>query len=118
MSSLHETAYPGLKAVVSDQELAEIYTPSTQERSFARKHGRTPAARGALLILLKTVQRLGYFVHLKAVPQSITTHILACDDLSHLALSQLRVYDRNGGARQRMLETVRQQVGGHQGVHR
>ena len=111
MSSLHETAYPRLKAEVSDQELAEIYTPSAQERSFARKHGRTPAARGALLILLKTVQRLGYFVHLIAVPQSITTHILACDDLSHLAASQLRVYDRNGGARQRMLETVRQQVG-------
>lgn len=71
MSSLHETAYPRLKAEVSDQELAEIYTPSAQERSFARKHGRTPAARGALLILLKTVQRLGYFVHLIAVPNPL-----------------------------------------------
>ncbi|MEL7401178.1 MAG: DUF4158 domain-containing protein, partial [Pseudomonadota bacterium] len=111
MSSLHETAYPRLKAAVSDQELAEIYTPTVKERSFARQHGRTPAARGALLILLKTVQRLGYFVSLKAVPKSITSHILACDDLSHLALSRLREYDRSGGVRQRMLDAIRQQVG-------
>jgi len=100
MSSLHETAYPRLKADVSEHELAEIYTLTAKERSFARKHGRTPAARGTLLILLKTVQRLGYFVSLKSVPKSIATHILACDGLTHLALSQLREYDRNGGVLQ------------------
>nr|WP_289113913.1 Tn3 family transposase [uncultured Halomonas sp.] len=111
MSGLHETAYPRLKADVSEQELAEIYTPTAKECAFARKHGRTPAARGALLILLKTVQRLGYFVNLKTVPRPITAHILACDDLLPVPLSQLREYDRNGGARQRMLDAIRQQVG-------
>lgn len=111
MSSVHETAYPRLKADVSEQELADIYTPTAKERSFARKHGRTPAARGALLILLKTVQRLGYFVSLKTVPRAITEHILACNGLSHLASSQLREHDRNGGSRQRMLDAIRRQVG-------
>ncbi|WP_217808026.1 DUF4158 domain-containing protein [Halomonas sp. CSM-2] len=117
MSRLHETAYPRLKAVVTDQELAEIYTLSAQERSFAGKHGRTPAARGALLILLKTMRLLGYFVHLKAVPQAITTHILACDDLSHFASSQLRGL-RPHWRRPSADVGHGSSTGEHQGVHR
>jgi len=112
MSSLYETAYPRLKADVSEHELAEVYTPTAKERSFARKHGLKPAARGILLILLKIVQRLGYFVSLKTVPRTIAMHILACDGLSHLALSKLKEYDRNGGARQRMLDTIRRSARG------
>lgn len=43
MNSVHETGYPRLKADVSEQELAEIFTTSAMERSFARKHDDTQA---------------------------------------------------------------------------
>ena len=82
MPSIHETAYPRLRNSVSQQELAEIYTPSAAEIQAAKGLTRGDSARLGFLVLLKTFQRLGYFVTLKAIPSSIIEHIAKKAELS------------------------------------
>ena len=61
MTSVDRTAYPRFPRVVSGRELAEAFTPSDGEVDWAR--GRTQDARHllALVVWLKSYQRLGYF---------------------------------------------------------
>lgn len=71
----HETAYPRLKSTVTDAELAEIYTPTPEEITFADMHTQSETAKVGALLLLKTFQRLGYFLPIAAIPQRIVRHI-------------------------------------------
>jgi hypothetical protein len=82
MPRIHETAYPRLKSAVTEAELHEIYAPTAEEMTFAEVRTYTETARVGLLVLLKTFQRLGYFVTLSAVPRQIIAHITACAGLS------------------------------------
>jgi Domain of unknown function (DUF4158) len=75
MPSASDTAYPRLKANPTAKELDEIYTPNIFELVFADKRTRQPAPRIGLLLLLKTFQRLGYFVRYADIPQPIVRHI-------------------------------------------
>src|SRR5712691_10601592 len=69
--SIHDTAYPRLKASITARDLAEISTPTREEQALATT--LTPSSTGQVgfLILLKTFQRLGYFVPVHAVPPSM-----------------------------------------------
>src|SRR5260370_2065512 len=62
MPSASDSAYPRLKANPTATELGEIYTPNIFELMFAAESTRKPALQVGLLLLLKTFQRLGYFV--------------------------------------------------------
>jgi TnpA family transposase len=73
--SVAETAYPRLKSYFTGKELREIYTPTSSDVKLAIHHTRTAATRPCFLILLKTFQRLGYFILLQEVPQAIVKHI-------------------------------------------
>lgn len=75
MLSASDTAYPLLKASPSARELDELYTPHLFEIGFAEKRTREAAPRVGLLLLLKTFQRLGYFVKLHDIPVSIIRHV-------------------------------------------
>jgi uncharacterized protein DUF4158 len=75
MPTVHETAYPRLKSTVSRQELLDLYTPTQTEVELATRVSRGEAARLAFLILLKTFQRLGYFIALRNVPRIVVEHI-------------------------------------------
>jgi len=68
MPSASDTAYPRLKTNPSATELGEIYAPNIFELVFAAEHARKPALQVGLLLLLKTFQRLGYFVHYIDIP--------------------------------------------------
>jgi|SRR5208283_1056910 len=92
MSSVHETAYPRFKPELTQRELDDIYTPSKDELAFAQCNGRTIAARLSLLILLKTIQRLGYFVKLSEVPPLIISHIAKSSDLRIFSKHDLQDY--------------------------
>ena len=74
MAVISDTAYPRLTSSPSNAEL-DAFTPSEDEISFALRNTRQPGPRLALLIYLKTFQRLGYFVPIADVPEVITTHI-------------------------------------------
>jgi Domain of unknown function (DUF4158) len=75
MPLLSDTAYPQLKAQLSDRELREVYTPTPDERLLAEQHTNGKPALVAFLVLLKTFQRLGYPVSLTSVPPIIVSHI-------------------------------------------
>ena len=75
MPSAYETAYPRLKSHLSPRELAMVYTPTKDEVTLAEGVTRSDTARVGFLVLLKTFQRLGYFVQLRDVPPTIMEHI-------------------------------------------
>ena len=106
MSAKHETAYPRFKSDLTATELDEIYTPSGETLEFAREHSKTPAEQFALLILLVTVPRLGYFVKCADVPAMIHSHIAKHAHMLSVSKAQLRKLERSG-ARHRLRSVVR-----------
>jgi len=75
-----DTTYPRLPADPGASEL-DAFTPDAAEFAFVRQRTRHPGPRLALLVLLKTFQRLGYFVRLADVPAAIIGHIAALASL-------------------------------------
>lgn len=105
MPTIQETAYPRLKTHVSARDLAAIYTPTLDELAWAKQVTRGEAAYLGFLILLKTFQRLGYFVPVSQVPTAIVEHLAALTR-THTALSDLASYDLSG-TRKRHLQIIR-----------
>jgi hypothetical protein len=75
VASIERTAYPRLKRVVSARELHEAFTPTVDEIGWARERTRSPQHLLALVVLLKTYHRLGYFADLFEVPLPIVEHV-------------------------------------------
>jgi hypothetical protein len=92
MPSIQETAYPRLKSNPSSRDLDSIYTPTADERDFARRLARTPTNQLGVLVQLKTFQRLGYSVPVRSVPTAIIHYIAAIAQLAADS-EQLATYD-------------------------
>jgi hypothetical protein len=75
MPSIHDTAYPRLKSSLSEKELNEIFTPTAEEFDLAHSIAKSTPLKIVFLVLLKTFQRLGYFLPLHKVPRPIAEHI-------------------------------------------
>ena len=75
MPTVHETAYPRLRGNPSPRELVDVYSPTRDEMDLADRVARSLTSRLGFLILLKTFQRLEYFVLIRDVPVSIVEHI-------------------------------------------
>src|SRR5579871_2382840 len=95
MTAIERTAYPRFKQILSSKDLAEVYTPTPQERFIAHRSTKGTIAELGFLILLKTYQRLGRFVPLSEVPSSIIEHIAQLVD-PKLPASSLQTYDVSG----------------------
>lgn len=106
MGSVHETAYPRFKPNLTDQELDEIYTPSQEELKFVYEHGKNPTEKLSLLVLLKTGQRLGYFIPPSDIPSNIMDHIAVRGHLNSIENKQLREIEQTG-ARHRLRDLAR-----------
>jgi hypothetical protein len=104
--TVHETAYPRLKRSVSRQELIDLYTPTQAEVALATKVSNGDAARLGFLILLKTFQRLGYFIALRDVPRSVVEHI-GHDQGMLIVPETIAEYDESG-TRRRHVPIIRQ----------
>ena len=104
-----DTAYPRFKSRPSATELERFYTPSENERAFCESYTRSQTTRLGFVLLLKTYQRLGYFVTSEQVPDAIVEHIAATvneqDDRE-----ALRQYDLSQ-ARRKHLPAVREFLG-------
>jgi hypothetical protein len=105
MPRIDETAYRQLKAVPTEQELRELYTPTLEERDLARQHTTGKPALVAFLALLKTFQHLGYAVALSSVPMPIVSHIAKQMDCQ-VTGQELITYDLSG-TRRRHLQIIR-----------
>ncbi len=91
MPVITDTTYPRLPADPGAAEL-DAFTPDAAEFAFVRQRTRHPGPRLALLVLLKTFQRLGYFVRLADVPAAIIGHIAAFASLD-AAVHEIGGYD-------------------------
>lgn len=97
MTTLHETAYPHLKPDPTDRELAELYTPTEEERELVTALGKRPLPRVAALIHLKVFQRLGYFLPLADAPQLIREHIAQNANVARApTLTDLKRFEASG----------------------
>lgn len=85
MTALHETAYPRLKSQPTPEDLVTVYTPNQEELELVRSQTRQPTARLGFMVLLKTFQRLGYFVPIAEVPEAILNHLMTCLELKSQA---------------------------------
>ena len=109
MPGLSDTAYPRLKPNPSAKELDDVYTPNLFEGSWVEQRTREPVPRIGLLALLKTFQRLGYFVMLDEVPRPILQHI--AQSAGYEAIPDgLGTYDASS-VRRRHMALVRDYVG-------
>lgn len=75
MASIERTAYPRFKRSPSAHDLNELHTPTKKEIAFARKFARSETHLLALVVLLKSFQRLGYFPKLEDVPPASVSHL-------------------------------------------
>jgi TnpA family transposase len=105
MPTVHETAYPRLKSSVSHRELADLYTPTVAELELAARASKGETARLGFLVLLKTFQRLGYFVALRDVPRNIVEHI--GHDQGMLIVPQATEEYDESGTRRRHVKIIR-----------
>jgi hypothetical protein len=98
VATIHETAYPRLKASITPRDLEEVYLPTPEELAFATSHTRNNTPRACFVLLLKTFQRLGYFVYLNDVPVTVVHYIA-----DHLGVTfqpgDLHAYDASGTRR-------------------
>ena len=70
-----DTAYPRFKTRLTQTELEQFYTPTNEELAFCANVTRLPTTQLGFVVLLKTFQRLGYFVISNEVPEAIIEHI-------------------------------------------
>lgn len=104
-----DTAYPRFKNRLTQAELDQLYTPTDEELAFCANVARAPTTRLGFVLLLKTFQRLGYFVQSNKVPEVITKHI-ATVIKRHVDREGLCRYDQSE-ARRKHLAAVRKFLG-------
>lgn len=100
MPSAHDTAYPRLKSSITQNELDRYYKPTEAELALALSSTSGVIGRLSFLILLKTFQRLGYFVMLSDVPERVVAHLATTLKLRRT--HSLTEYD-DSGTRRRLL---------------
>ena len=70
-----DTAYPRFKTRLTQAELERFCTPTDEELEFCANVTRLPTTQLGFVVLLKTFQRLGYFVPTNEVPEAVIGHI-------------------------------------------
>ena len=109
MLSPSDTAYPLLKESPTERELQELFTSNLFELGFAAENSRLPIPRLGLLLLLKSFQKLGYFVRLAEIPPPIVLHIAKTVGWNQIP-DGLSTYDAST-ARLRHMALVRSYLG-------
>ncbi|MDT5275616.1 MAG: hypothetical protein QOG95_2548 [Mycobacterium sp.] len=108
MALVDRTAYPRLPRAVAARELAEVFTPTGEEVSWARAKTTTDQHCLTLLVLLKCYQRLGYFPRPEQVPAEIAEHVRGC---AALVSAELVSDDDSPRRAKRYREFIREWVG-------
>jgi TnpA family transposase len=103
--AIYDTAYPRFKSNVSDEELYKIYTPTEDEIKIAKQNTQRDFPKLCFLVLLKSFQRLGYFVQIKDIPKIILEHISKSIKVDYNE-KELKSYDTSG-SKIRHINTIR-----------
>ena len=94
MLNIHETVYPRFKSNISTNELENLYTPSEDEIQLADKNTRNIITKFCFLLTIKTFQKLGYFISVNEIPQSIIKHIALKLNME-VSIRKLIKYDKS-----------------------
>lgn len=86
LPGINETVYPRFKSTIDDNDLKNVYTPTSGEILYANQVTRSSKNRLLFLIMLKTCQRLGYFVNITDVPELIITHIATSTGIANISI--------------------------------
>ena len=78
MTSLERTAYPRFKQFPDPSELAEFYTPTSEEIQLVKSRTKSHSGFFSFMVMLKSFQRLGYFPHPECVPGAVIKHLRSC----------------------------------------
>jgi len=101
-----DTAYPRFKSRLAQSELERFYTVTDAERAYCDTATRSSTTRLGFALLLKTYQRLGYFVTSEQVPNAIAEHVASSMGEPY-DRENLRQYDVSQ-ARRKHLSAVRE----------
>lgn len=104
MPSISETAYPRYKSNFTQKELNDIYTPSQNEVDFAVRVTKGDMAKLCFIVMLKSYQRLGFFIPVKEIPTQIAQHI--AESLNMTLIPNIDNYDKSG-TRPRHIQILR-----------
>ena len=53
MTAIHETAYPRVRSNLTEQELRDLYTPTTAAAAFVARTTQSPVAAFGCMVLVK-----------------------------------------------------------------
>ena len=128
MTSIEPTAYPRFKRLITARELHLFFSPGLEEAQWAAERTESDEHQLALLLMLKSYQRMGCFPKLGEVPDMVVdfarralnlpegtraAHASGRSAEQHRALVRQRVGVRYDAARARELarETIRAEAG-------
>jgi TnpA family transposase len=106
MLSKSDTAYPHFKNIISQNDLEQFYTPTAEEIAFCRGKTRNKGNLLGLVVLLKTFQRLGYFVNYLEMPKPILAHVASRLKLTS-PIRSMKKYEKSS-TRQKHLNLIRE----------
>ena len=75
MASIERTAYPRFSQQLSDQELDARFGPTVEEAELVLRESHSDEARLTFLVMLKSLQQLGYFPLLDEVPEQVVAFL-------------------------------------------
>jgi hypothetical protein len=81
MTSIERTAYPRFKRLITARELHVFFTPSEEERAWAEEVTDSDEHQLALLLALKSYQRMGCFPKPHDIPDQVIEFVRRATDL-------------------------------------
>jgi hypothetical protein len=107
MTSIERTAYPRFKRLITARELHVFFTPSEEERAWVEEVTDSDEHQLALLVALKSYQRMGCFPKAYDVPVQVVEFVRRAVELP---VSTLPVY-ASGRTAERHRSRVRERCG-------
>ncbi|MFD9569090.1 DUF4158 domain-containing protein [Streptomyces sp. NPDC059982] len=86
MTSIERTAYPRFKRLITARELHVFFTPGEEERVWAEEVTDSDEHRLALLLALKSYQRMGCFPKAHDVPDQVVEFVRRAAELPEVTL--------------------------------
>ena len=95
MTAIHETAYPWIRSNLGDHALHTLYTSTPDDLAFRQRTMTSTVAAFGGVVLLQTLQRLGYLPFVDALPPRLIQHFATTMDLL-LPRETLQPYELRG----------------------
>jgi TnpA family transposase len=107
MTTIDRTAYPQWPSTLTERDLSEHFTPTTEQIKWAHRAAKSRVRVHSLLVLTKCHEYLHYFPKTASVPATVLEHVAKALGLSFTPA----LYYGNRSQFKRDCETVRKHLG-------